>query len=59
MLYIDPQECIDCDACCVECPVDAIFYEDDVPAEWRDFIELNAQMVEQTPSILNKKPPLV
>jgi ferredoxin len=59
VLYIDPHECIDCDACVVECPVDAIFYEDDVPAEWRDFIELNAQMVEQTPSIVIKKPPLV
>ena len=30
-LVIDPDECIDCNACVPECPVDAIFYEDDVP----------------------------
>jgi NAD-dependent dihydropyrimidine dehydrogenase PreA subunit len=41
-LYIDPDECIDCGACEPECPVNAIFPEDDVPAEWHDFIALNA-----------------
>ena len=40
-LYIDPDECIDCGACEPECPVNAIFPEDDVPAEWHDFIALN------------------
>jgi NAD-dependent dihydropyrimidine dehydrogenase PreA subunit len=34
MLYIHPTECIDCGACEPVCPVEAIFYEDDVPAEW-------------------------
>jgi len=42
MLYIDPAECIDCDACVEACPVDAIFAEDQVPEEWRRFTELNA-----------------
>jgi NAD-dependent dihydropyrimidine dehydrogenase PreA subunit len=42
-LYIDPDECIDCGACEPECPVSAIFPEDDVPAEWHDFIALNAE----------------
>ena len=58
MLFIDPEECIDCDACRPECPVDAIFYEDDVPAEWKSFIELNAKMVKETPSITERKPPM-
>ena len=31
MLFIDPEECIDCDACVPECPVSAIFYQDSVP----------------------------
>lgn len=42
MLYIDPEECIDCAACEPECPVDAIFEEDDLPDEWQHFIEINA-----------------
>jgi ferredoxin len=42
MLYIDPDECIDCGACAPECPVSAIFPTEDVPEQWRSFIELNA-----------------
>ena len=41
-LYIDPLNCIDCGLCVGECPVRAIFAEDDVPAEWSNFIERNA-----------------
>jgi ferredoxin len=59
MLYIDPEECIDCDACRMECPVEAIFKDENVPEEWRDFIDLNAEMAGQTPSITEKKAPLV
>lgn len=58
MLYIDPEECVDCDACRSECPVDAIFYEDNVPAEWKEFIKLNAEMAKKTPSITERKAPL-
>jgi ferredoxin len=58
MLYIDPDECIDCDACRPECPVEAIFYEGDVPDQWRDFIALNAEMAAKTPWITQKKAPL-
>lgn len=46
--YIHPEECIDCAACEVACPVTAIFYEDDVPAEWRSFIELNRDWTRAT-----------
>ena len=37
MLYIHPDECIDCEACVPECPVEAIFHEDNLPDEWKDF----------------------
>ena len=41
LLYIDPEECIDCGACEPECPVEAIFEEDAVPEEWKKFIKIN------------------
>ena len=40
-LVIDPDDCIDCNACVPECPVDAIYYEDDVPDEELHWIEKN------------------
>jgi ferredoxin len=58
MLYIDPTECIDCQACVPECPVEAIFHEDDVPANQQDFIALNAEMAKVCPPITQKKTPL-
>ena len=58
MLYIDPMECIDCDACVPECPVEAIFSEDDVPEEWKGFTDLNAEMAEKCPTITVRKDPL-
>jgi ferredoxin len=58
MVYIHPDECTDCGACTPECPVQAIFQEDDVPEEWRDFIALNAEMAPQCPPITLKKKPL-
>ena len=42
MLYIDPDECIDCGACEPECSVQAIFAGDAVPAKWSGYTELNA-----------------
>ena len=41
-MFINPSECIDCGCCESECPVGAIFGEDEVPGKWRGFIELNA-----------------
>jgi ferredoxin len=58
MLYIHPDECIDCEACVPECPVEAIFHEDNLPAEWKEFKELNAEMSPQLPVITEKKDPL-
>lgn len=42
MLYIDPAMCIDCGLCIDECPVNAIFTEDELPHEWRHYIQINA-----------------
>ena len=43
MLYIHPDECVDCGACEPVCPVEAIFYEDDVPEEWKDYYDANVK----------------
>ena len=42
-LYINPDECVDCGACEPVCPVEAIFYEDDVPAQWAEYTADNAR----------------
>lgn len=43
-LAIDPAECIDCAVCVPECPVSAIYAEEDVPGDQQDFIALNAEL---------------
>ena len=48
MLYIHPDECVDCGACEPACPVEAIFYEDDVPDNWKQFTPINKEWFEQT-----------
>jgi ferredoxin len=64
MLYIDPTNCIDCDACAPECPVEAIFQDVNVPAQWQHFIALNAERSaaiiasEQGPIVERKEPKL-
>ena len=54
-LVIDPDECIDCTLCEPECPAEAIFAEDDVPAGQEEFIELNAELAKIWPVITEKK----
>ncbi len=41
MLYIHPDECVDCGACEPVCPVEAIYYEDDVPEQWAAYTKAN------------------
>ena len=49
MLVIDPDECIDCAVCIPECPVNAIYAEEDLPANQIAFIKLNAELALQEP----------
>jgi ferredoxin len=50
MIYIDPEICIDCTKCVAECPVEAIFAEEDVPENQKEFIVLNAEMSKCCPT---------
>lgn len=62
MLYIDPDHCIDCDACQPECPVEAIFQDVHVPSQWQHFVELNrvrsAELLNEG-HIVERKDPLI
>ena len=58
MLVIDPDECIDCAVCIPECPVNAIYAEEDVPAAQRSFTALNAELAKDWPAITDTKEPL-
>ena len=51
MLYIHPDECIDCGACEPVCPVKAIFAEDETPDQWKNFIELNKKFFKDNPGV--------
>jgi len=57
-LTIDPDECIDCAVCVPECPVNAIYAEDDVPGDQQNFIAINLELAKQWPSITKSKAPL-
>jgi ferredoxin len=46
-LVISPDDCIDCDACVAECPVEAIFPDDEVPEKWEHYIEWNSRLAEK------------
>ena len=54
MLVIDPDECIDCTLCVAECPVEAIFAEDDVPTNQHPFVAINAELAKVWPVITEK-----
>ena len=55
MLVIDPDECIDCNLCVPECPVDAIYAEDDLPEDKKSYTELNAELAKKWPMITAMK----
>ncbi len=56
MLVIDPEECIDCNLCVPECPVDAIYAEDDLPEDKQSFLQLNEELAAKWPIITAIKP---
>ena len=58
MLVIDPEECIDCGVCTDECPVHAIYADDEVPEKWQEYTELNKKYAEKWPVLEDSKAPL-
>ena len=54
-LVIHPEDCINCGACEPECPVEAIFEEDELPEKWNSYVELNAKYAEEWPNITAKQ----
>jgi ferredoxin len=57
-LAIDPDECIDCSLCVAECPVEAIYAEDDLPQDMLAYIRINEEMAKIWPVIVERKEPL-
>jgi ferredoxin len=56
MLVIDPEECIDCQACIPTCPVDAIYPDDELPERLSSYVDLNAELAKLWPVISESKP---
>ncbi|MHB1947744.1 MAG: ferredoxin FdxA [Gammaproteobacteria bacterium] len=54
-LVINPDECIDCALCEPECPVNAIYSEDDLPEKYAEYLKINAELAEQWPNINRRK----
>lgn len=46
-LYIHPAECVDCGACEPVCPVEAIYYEGDLPDAWQDYYRTNMEFFDE------------
>ena len=57
MLVIDPDECIDCTLCVPECPVEAIYSEDELPDDQQQFLSLNEELSREWPVIVEMKDP--
>ncbi|MCY4143161.1 MAG: ferredoxin family protein [Gammaproteobacteria bacterium] len=55
MLVIHPDECIDCALCEPECPIDAIYPEDELPEDQLEFMEINAELAQVWPNITEAK----
>ncbi len=58
MLYIDPEECIDCGACVPECPVEAIFDEAQIPDDQQEWLQINKDKAQSLPVVAEQEDPL-
>jgi ferredoxin len=56
-LVIDPEECIDCTLCEPECPVEAIYSEDELPAGQEQYLQINTELSQEWPVITEMKDP--
>ncbi|WP_439334160.1 4Fe-4S binding protein, partial [Vibrio alginolyticus] len=56
-LLINPDTCIDCDACLPECPVEAIFSDMSIPEEYLAWLEINKE-AEKYPVMSTNQPAL-
>ena len=57
-LVIDPDECIDCGLCEPECPIEAIYADDELPPDQIEFIEITLKLSEVYENITEAKEPL-
>ena len=57
-LVIHPDECIDCALCEPECPVEAIFADDELPEEQQELLDIAVELAESWPNISEKKDPM-
>ena len=57
LLVIDPQECIDCGACVPACPVEAIYFDEDLPQDQVEFLAINERLAQTSPIIFAAKDP--
>ena len=57
-MAINPDECIDCAVCVPECPVNAIYAEEDLPEDQLKFIDINAELAKKWPVIAKRKDPM-
>ena len=58
MVYINPESCIDCNACVEECPVEAIYADVDLPEKYQEYLEINADKSQEFHVISEKSDPL-
>ena len=55
ILYINPDTCVNCDACVPACPVEAIYAEENLPSQWAGYLQLNADKSRSGLPIINQK----
>jgi len=58
ILYINPDTCVNCDACVPACPVEAIYSDENLPAKFQEYLALNTEGCKTTPVINQKKDPM-